>query len=358
VVGTLVSALAPIVVVLGLGFLAGWHHDFNQQQASILNRMVMLYALPLSLFAGIMATPREVLFSNGAVFAWIAVGMVGGLGVTYAVSRFAFRRAAPVAALQALAIGGPAVPFVGTSVLATLFHSESSLAVAISSLLMNLVQVPFVMMILSKKDPAPAAGGRHAAVRGAGSEAPGGQLRRRPAGASAGGNAAAVAGGTGIGGRQANRWGPLLERLKTTAREPIVWAPILAFVLVVAGVRLPNAAHASLMLLGQATGGVALFASGAILYSLKVSLSGVIWINVAAKNLVLPAVVWGLMLLTGAGAQSISVVVVTLAIPTASIPVILAIQFRKAAREMASTLFVSTVTSLITMAAFILLTSP
>jgi malonate transporter and related proteins len=52
---TVVSALLPIVVTLALGFFAAWYEDFKADQASVLNRMVMLYALPMSLFAG-MAT--------------------------------------------------------------------------------------------------------------------------------------------------------------------------------------------------------------------------------------------------------------------------------------------------------------
>jgi hypothetical protein len=40
---TIIGALLPIVVVLFLGFFSGWHNDFTGDQATILNRMVMLY---------------------------------------------------------------------------------------------------------------------------------------------------------------------------------------------------------------------------------------------------------------------------------------------------------------------------
>jgi len=55
VISTIVAALLPIVVTLMLGFVAGWHQDFDGRQAAIFNRMVMLYALPLNLFAGMKA---------------------------------------------------------------------------------------------------------------------------------------------------------------------------------------------------------------------------------------------------------------------------------------------------------------
>jgi malonate transporter and related proteins len=41
---TVVGALLPIVVTLAPGFFAAWHKDFKADQASVLNRMVMLYA--------------------------------------------------------------------------------------------------------------------------------------------------------------------------------------------------------------------------------------------------------------------------------------------------------------------------
>ncbi len=49
---TVIGTLLPIVVTLVFGFFAAWRKDFSTDQASILNRMVMLYALPMSLFAG------------------------------------------------------------------------------------------------------------------------------------------------------------------------------------------------------------------------------------------------------------------------------------------------------------------
>ena len=49
---TILSALLPMVVTFLLGFVAAWHHDFVTKDASVLNRMVLVYAVPLALFAG------------------------------------------------------------------------------------------------------------------------------------------------------------------------------------------------------------------------------------------------------------------------------------------------------------------
>ncbi|WP_369427399.1 AEC family transporter [Providencia sp. PROV236] len=59
----IISALLPIVVTLALGYFAAWHKDFNSDQSTILNRLVMLYALPLTLFSGMLGVKRSVLMN-------------------------------------------------------------------------------------------------------------------------------------------------------------------------------------------------------------------------------------------------------------------------------------------------------
>jgi malonate transporter and related proteins len=219
------------------------------------------------------------------------------------------------ATLEAIAIGGPAVPFVGNSVLGHLFGNASTIPIAVASLVMNLVQVPLSIMLLSA--------GR------------------------------AQEGGTPEGEKPPSLGGHVLHAL----REPVVWAPILALLLVLANVHFAAAIEDSLTLLGRATGGVALFASGIVLFSRRVAVSPAVIVSVVARNIVVPGVIWGVMLLLGVQAAITQQAVVTMAIPTASIAVILAVQYGAAEREMASTLFFSTIFSIVTMGGFIWLTA-
>jgi malonate transporter and related proteins len=48
---TVLGAVLPMVVTVLLGFVAAWYHDFGSKDAPILNRMVLVYAVPLALFA-------------------------------------------------------------------------------------------------------------------------------------------------------------------------------------------------------------------------------------------------------------------------------------------------------------------
>ncbi len=80
---TIIGALLPTVATLLLGFVAGWHHDFDAKQATVLNRMVMLYALPLSLFAGMVGMARDQVLSQGPLAFAILLGMAGGYASSF-----------------------------------------------------------------------------------------------------------------------------------------------------------------------------------------------------------------------------------------------------------------------------------
>lgn len=323
---TLVSALVPILVTLLLGFFAGWHHDFNANDAPILNRMVMLYALPLSLFGGMIGVSRSSLVSDLPMAAMVMGTMVVTFVATVLVVRLILHRDIGESALWGLAIAAPAVPFVGTAVLGTLLGQQAStVPIAVASLTMNLVQVPAALVMLSiahSASPAPATASGPATGKGAPPKPASGAL------------------------------GHLLAAL----REPVVWAPLAALAFILAGWTLPDQVHGVFTLLGQATGGVAIFASGIVLYAQHVSFSPGTAVAVVLRNLVIPAAVLGLGVLLGLSHANVEASVLAMAIPTASICVILAVQYRRAERQMASVLFISTIASVLTMAGFIAIT--
>jgi malonate transporter and related proteins len=312
-IANIIGTLLPTVATLLLGFIAGWHHDFDAKQAAILNRMVMLYALPLSLFAGMAGMARNQVLSQGPLAFAILLGMAGGYAIVFFVSHYLFRRDLMTASLEALAIAGPAVPFIGVSVLGHLFGDASAVPISIASLVMNLIQVPLTLMLLSagtaQKNTAPTA-------------------------------------------KQPSLVGHIIHAL----RQPVVWAPLLALVLILLNLHLPDSIEESLRLLGSATGGVALFASGVVLFAFHVAFNLTVGVAVIARNVLIPAAIWGFVFFLGMTTEITREAVLTLAIPTASVPVILAVQYQKAEQEMASILFYSTIFSVVTMGGFIWLT--
>jgi len=147
----------------------------------------------------------------------------------------------------------------------------------------------------------------------------------------------------------------LLSHVIAAVREPIVWAPVLAIILVITDVTPPKVVSQSMLLLGQATGGVALFASGIVLFSRRVSFNWIVALNAVARSVVVPAVFWGVLVALNLPPAEIREAAITLAIPTAAMAVIIAVQFRIAEQEMASSLLFSTAFSVPTMGAFMFL---
>jgi malonate transporter and related proteins len=318
---TVLAALLPIVVTMLLGFIAAWHHDFNEKQASTLNRMVLLYAVPMGLFAGTVSTRRDALSQDTPLVVALCAAIIGVYAVVFLVSHFALRATISVSALAALAVSAPAVPFIGPAVLGDLFGTASAVPIGIASLIINLTVVPVTLLFLSLDAKQQSAEGQ------------------------------AVSPGSETG------YAFLGSMLLTTVKQPIVWAPVIAFAIVMAGIHIPSLLVHSLTLLGQAAGGVALFASGIILASGRMAISRSVVTLVALKNIVPPALVLIALRLLAYHNPIVSQAVLTTAIPMMPIVIMFAMQYRVAQAQAAAEVFLSSVSSVITMGVFIALTS-
>ena len=138
-----------MVVTVLLGFVAAWHHDFGSKDAPILNRMVLVYAVPLALFAGTVTTSRAQLSQDIPLVIALCVSIIGLYGVVLLLCRWTFRLPMNISALTALAAAAPAVPFVGPAILGDLFGSASAIPISIASLVINLTVVPATLLLLS-----------------------------------------------------------------------------------------------------------------------------------------------------------------------------------------------------------------
>jgi malonate transporter and related proteins len=364
-----VGALLPLIVTLAFGFFAGWHHDFTPAQASVLNRMVLLYALPLMLFAGMVTIKRSTLTSDLGLAAAITAGLLGTYLVTFLIVRFALRRPAGVSALTALAVGAPAIPFAGVVVLGYLYGpSLSAVPVAVGALVLNVIEVPVTLVLLSAATGTAAAASATAppvalpvvqqpqhqltlplrpaiAAGSAGQTASATQPQATPASTAGPPPAASAAASGGLG-----------QHVRSAVTAPVVWAPVLALVLVLAGVQLPEVLVNAMKLLGSATTGVALFATGIVLFAQRITVSRFVVGAVAARNVVAPALLWVILAAIGMAHTDLRLAVLANALPAPAAAVIFAVQYRQGQREMASVVLFSSVGSLLTLAAFIALT--
>jgi predicted permease len=210
---------------------------------------------------------------------------------------------------------------VGPAVLGDLFGGLSAIPIAIASLVINLTVVPVTILLLAL-DTA-------------------GRDSQR----------------TCLAARDKSHLALPAAKLAETLKQPIVWAPVLAFMVVLSGLHIPRLIVHSLSLLGNASGGVALFASGIVLASGKIKANSQVWLLVFLKNILQPALVLGGLRWVGYGEPIVSEAVLTTAIPTMPIVIMFALQYRVAQEEAASAVFLSVIGSIVTMGIFIALTS-
>ncbi len=300
------NALLPVFLTLLVGYFAAWHHDIEGKAADVLNRMVITYTLPLGLFAGTVTTPRGDFAVDVRLGAILLVGMVVPFAATLLVSRHLFRRSLAASTLQAMAVGLPAIPFVGLPVLGAAFGAAPATAtVAVGSLMTNLVMVPLGLILLG------------IATRAS-------QVDLAPQ------SVAAI--------------------VLASVQQPMVWAPLLGFLLVLGGVVLPDPLIRSINLLGSATAGVALFASGIVLRAQRPTFSLAIAASVVGRLMVVPGTAFAALTAIGLQSRLRSYPVVSLALPCAVIIVIFASRYRVAERESASVLLYSYIASALTLA--------
>ncbi len=308
---TILTALLPITVVLILGYLAGYHQDFSKDQAGVLNKMVMLYALPLSLFSSIATSSMSEILKEKEILLGLFIGMIVFYLVVYLITRFLFKQNSRLSALISLTIAGPAIPFVGVPVLGELYGSVSSIPIAVGSIYMNLFQVPLTIILLN----------------------------------------------LGVKNTDGTQTNSFVSNIINAVKQPVVWAPVLGLLFVLIDLKFPTALIDSFTLLGKSTGGVALFASGIILFSYKVVFNKSVLAIVLSKNILIPLAIWGVSLLLNFPSSVLKETVVTMSIPTASVVIMLAIQYEEGQQTISSALFLSSVLSILTMGFFIFLLS-
>ncbi|EPG9947500.1 AEC family transporter [Klebsiella aerogenes] len=304
----ILGAILPVIITVLIGYISGKRKDFNWQQTGDINKIVMLYALPLSIFSNMVMTPRHIVMSMGPVAIAIILALILSFLIPLAIARYICKRSLALSTLQALAIGSPAVPFIGTSVLAFLFGTVSASLITVSSITQNVFQLPLGMILMSV-----ATGDKSQNISFA-------------------------------------------TRVINAIKQPVVWSPVVALILVLMDIHIPETVSMSLGLLGKASGGLALFAAGIVLYTRSIVITSATIITVIARNILVPGACYLILLKMGFSMEQIKQVVLTMAIPVGSIAIIIAMQYKSGEQEMASTMALSIITSIITMGAFIFLT--
>ena len=328
-IATISGALVPAVVADMLGYLAARRRDFGSSDAPILTRMVITYALPLAVFVGTVRTTRASLGQDLPLLIALAAAVISVYCVIFVVCRYRLRLSPAVSVLFAMAASAPDAPFFGPAVVGYLYGTGGSIPVAIGSLLINITVVPLTVVLLSVYA---------------------GQGTAQPQGRSA-----PVA--TPEQAPYTLTRADVVGKMVVAFKEPLVWLPLLGFIIVLSGIPMPTLLTDSLELLGRAASGVALFAAGVILAGYRVKVTGSVLFLVFVKNIVQPALVWVALLALGYTSPLLGEAVVTAALPMVTIVAMLGVRYQVAQTEATSALFISIMATLITVVIFIAITN-
>lgn len=310
-----VSVLVPVLFVMALGFWAGHAKRFDRDQVQGLNELVLAFALPATLFVGIVTTPRSSLLAAGPFVLALLIAFVGLFMAMAAFSVFVLHHGLGAAAIQANCVSFSNVAFIGIPIFTPLFGPSSVLSVAVAALVMNVTLTPLTVTVLEYEQRRSAGGGK---TRGL----------------------AALVG----------------RSLTSSFKKPIVLAPVLATLLVLLGVTVPKELDSMLNLIGSATSGVAVFVAGLIIAAYQVKVTVETAGNTLVKMIVQPALMAGLVLAFGIGKPLGSEAILLCALPTAVVPVMFALRYNVYEAEAASTLLLTTLAMIVVVPIAIALT--
>jgi malonate transporter and related proteins len=304
-IDTILASLAPLFLVMVLGFVAGLTKDIDNRNIGSLNALVMNFALPAALLIAMAQTPRDAMIRQANVALALVVGMLIIFAAVFVIQRRLFRTDRRESALLALTASAPNVGSAGLPVVAALFSQSASASVAVAVAVAAVVATPLSLMVLE------AAGRGERSIAGVASAA-------------------------------------LLK--------PIVIAPVLGLLLSLGGVALPALFDSTLTLVGQGASGAALFLTGLVLSAQPFRLTTSVGVVALMKNVVQPVLAGALALLLLQGEEA-RVAVVLMAVPSGAFGVLFAIRYGVPSTQVGTTLIVSTVASAVTLAASIVLSA-
>lgn len=292
-------AIVPIFVVMALGYFSGKAGAFSGANARTLNKVVLNYALPAALFISIIKANREMLWLDLKLTIVAFTVLIACFFLVYFVFRYIYKDTKGESAVSALISGSPTIGFLGFAVLEPIFGTSASvgLVIAIVAIEVNAIGIPLGLCLLNSGNQT-----------------------------------------VGADGKKPNPWLPVLNAIK----QPVAWAPILAVILVLCGLKWPAYLSPSFTLLSGANASVACFAAGITLSSVKVSLNGQVFMGTFLKLIIMPLAILAVGLLVHMDPTNLKMLVVAAALPPAFSGIIIASRYNTYVATGTSSLAVST----------------
>ncbi len=276
-------AIVPIIVVMLAGYISGKKGIFDGQDAKKFNKVVLDYALPAALFVSIVQADRSMLAADLKLSIISLVVLMLCFMLVYYVFRYCFKNNTQAdAAVSALISGSPTIGFLGFAVLEPIFGTNATVAlvVAIVGIVVNAVGIPVGLALLNAGEAKSA-------------------------------------------GKKESAWKPVIHALG----QPVAWAPILAVILVVCGLKWPAWLSPSFDLIKGANASLAVFSAGITLSSIKIDINWQAVLGSIMKLILMPALVLIAGIIFKMDALNLQMLVVAAALPPAFSGIIIADEY-------------------------------
>ena len=259
------------------------------------NKLVLNYALPAALFLSIVKGNRHMLFQDLSLLIVSLVVIVALYFWSYFSCKKLFKHTKAEAAICGLIGGAPTIGFLGFAVLEPIYgdNTTTGLVVAIVAIVVNAIAIPICLFLLNPQDNTD---------------------------------------------KNAKHSSALLNALK----EPVVWSPIIAVILILCGVHFPKVLDPSFDLIAKANAGVAVFAAGLTLSANKIEFDKEVLYNTAVKLILMPLAFLIIGKVIGMEAEKLQMLVLAGALPPVFSGVIIGSRFNTYVRTGTSSLAVST----------------
>ena len=279
-------AIVPIVVVMLAGFISGKKGIFSGEDAKKFNKVVLDYALPAALFVSIVQASREDLAKDLKLTLVSLFGIMACFMLVYFVFKYCFKKNTGAdAAVSALISGSPTIGFLGFAVLEPIFGTTPAVAlvVAIVGIVVNAVGIPVGLSLMNAS------------------------LEKQQPGST----------------KKESAWKPVINALE----QPVAWAPILAVILVLCGLRWPDWLSPSFDLIAKANASLAVFSAGITLSAIKFSVNWQVVLGSIMQMVMMPLVILVLGLLVHMDPFNLKMLVVSAALPPAFSGIIIADEY-------------------------------
>ena len=306
------AGLLPVFFALAVGFVAGKTGLIDSKHVDGFNTLVMKIALPIALFTILAGADRADVLDHSAMAGVVLLVMGLTYVVTFLLQRRAYGQSAAAASIQALTVAFPNTAAIGLPIADAVLGRTGGLAVAISLAVGSIALSPVTIVIVER------------AARASAAATPTGRVS-------------------------------IPSAIGRALRSPVVIAPIVGLVWSLIGIPLPTLLDQTLTEVGGLTAGLALVLTGLVLSGQNLKPTGNVVVSTLLGDLARPLLAILAVKLFGLGGPMAEEIVLLMAVPSGFFGVLLALSHGISPRLAGPTLFYSTLLSIGTLSAVIVL---